>query len=202
MDIRGQHRTSIDYTNLETHTHDFANTYIEENDTVLELGARYGSISSIRINSKLQCKTNHVVVEPDERVWEALERNKKSHNCEFHIVKGFVSAKKLALTDVDSWYGGYGATYVEQDDSPIPSYTMEEINETFHLTYTVLVVDCEGFLERFLDEHPNVYDTLRLILFEAEYPEKCKYTKIRTTLKEKGFTEKLRGNQNVWIRQA
>jgi FkbM family methyltransferase len=199
MDIRDQNDISIDTAHVEDAEQDLAKQYIEENDIVFELGARYGSVSCV-INSKLNCKTNQVVVEPDERVWEALERNKKANNCEFHIVKGFVSAKKLNLTNLDCHLGGYGATYIVDNDSTIPSYTIEEIIEKHNLTFNVLVADCEGFLECFFDENPTFYDTLRLIMFEADYPEKCNYNKIRDTLREKGFIEKKNGHQNVWIK--
>ena len=140
------------------------------------------------------------MVEPDERVWEALERNKKVNNCEFHIIKGFVSSKKLSLTNLDDYYGGYASTYIVQNDSLIPSYTMENIQEKYNLKFNVLVADCEGFLEVFFDENPNFYDTLRLIIFEADYPDKCNYNKIRTILNQKGFKEELGGFQNVWIK--
>lgn len=199
MDIRDQNGNSINIARIEIVEQDLAKQYIEENDVVFELGARYGSVSCI-INSKLKCKTNQVVVEPDERVWEALERNKKANNCEFHIIKGFVSAKKLSLTNLDCYLGGYGSTYIVDNDSTIPSYTIEEIIEKHNLSFNVLVADCEGFLELFFDENPTFYDTLRLIIFESDYPEKCNYEKIRDTLKEKGFTEKLRDSQNVWIK--
>jgi hypothetical protein len=63
-----------------------------------------------------------------------------------------------------------------------------------------LVADCEGFLEIFFDENPNFYDTLRLIIFEADYTEKCNYNKIRNTLREKGFIEQIYGHQNLWMR--
>jgi len=199
MDIRNEHGEPIG--SVETPEQYVAHQYIQETDVVFELGARYGSVSCI-INSKLQCKTNQVVVEPDERVWKALEKNRDANSCEFHIVKGFVSSKKLGLTELDCWYGGYGATYVEQSDSTIPSYTMQEITERYNLNCNVLLADCEGFLECFFDENPDVYDGLRLIIFEADYPNTCNYTKIRTTLREKGFTEKLHGHQNVWIKDS
>lgn len=198
MDIKDQNGNSININCIEKPEQDLANQYIEENDTVFELGARYGSVSCI-INSKLKCKTNQVVVEPDERVWGALEQNKHANHCEFHIIKGFVSSKKMSLTAID-YYDGYGTTAVEDNSSTIPSYTMEEINEKYNLEFNVLVADCEGFLEIFFDENPIFYDKLRLILFEADYTEKCNYDKIKNTLKEKGFIEKLSGHQNVWIK--
>ena len=77
---------------------------------------------------------------------------------------------------------------------------MADIGEKYNLNFNVLVADCEGFLERFFDENPNFYDGLRLIMFEADYVEKCNYTKIRDALQQRGFTEKLHGHQNVWLK--
>ena len=85
MDIRDQSGNEVDIANLEIIEQKLAFLFVQENDCVLELGARYGSVSCI-INSKLKCKTNQVVVEPDDRVWDALERNKIANKCEFHIV--------------------------------------------------------------------------------------------------------------------
>ena len=110
MDIRDQNGTPIDISVIEKPEQDLANQYIMANDVVFELGARYGSVSCA-INSKLACKTNQVVVEPDERVWEALERNRETNQCEFHIIRGFVSNERLALTNLEDCLGGYGATF-------------------------------------------------------------------------------------------
>ena len=198
MHIIDQYGNSINTNCIEKTEQDLASYYIEEDDIVFELGARYGSVSCI-INSNLKYKTNQVVVEPDERVWEALEQNKKVNKCEFHIIKGFISSKKLGLTALDNC-GGYGTTSIENTTSVIPSYTMKEINEKYKLNFNVLVADCEGFLEQFFDENPTFYDNLRLVIFEADYTEKCNYDKIRYILHEKGFTEILRGHQNVWMK--
>jgi hypothetical protein len=75
MNIIDLHGNRVDIEHMEKHEQDLANEYILENDVVLELGARYGSVSCI-INSKLNNKNNQVVVEPDHRVWDALEKIK------------------------------------------------------------------------------------------------------------------------------
>ena len=198
MDIRDENGKVID-PSIEGAEQELANTYITEDDRVLELGARYGSVSCV-INSKLRCKKNHVAVEPDERVWNALELNRSANNCDFHIVKGFVSNRRLSLTEITS-YDGYGTPSVENKDTTIPSYTLKEIQQTYDLSFNVLVADCEGFLESFFDDNPDFPDNLRLIIFEADYPDKCNYTKIRSILEyDKDFTELLFGHQNVWIK--
>ena len=199
MNIVDLFGNKVDIQNIEKPEQDLVNEYILENDVVLELGARYGSVSCI-INSKLNNKKNQVVVEPDDRVWDALEKNKNSNNCEFNIVKGFISNKKLGLTNLNVYLGGYGATFIENNDTTIPSYSLEEITNTFNLNFNVLVADCEGFLEVFFDENPSLYDNLRLIIFEADYCEKCNYDKIKNKLIEKNFYKILEGHQNVWIK--
>ena len=64
----------------------------------------------------------------------------------------------------------------------------------------MLVADCEGFLETFFDENPGFYSNLRMCIFEADYPEKCNYEKIRSKLTENGLREILIGHQNVYMR--
>lgn len=187
-----------DCTNVEVSEQQLAREYIKPDDIVFELGARYGSVSCC-INKKLTTKTNQVVVEPDNRVWESLERNKKINNCNFHIVKGFVSNSKLELTDHLS-YNGYGTTTIKSNESTIPSYTLESIQKQTGLRFNVLVADCEGFLETFFDENPEFVKGLRLILFEADRPDICDYQKIVKMLETNGFKEILSGHQNVFTR--
>ena len=200
MLILDENNKAIDTNTMEKHEQDLANQYILPDDIVLELGARYGSVSCI-INSKLKNKRNQVVVEPDERVWDALERNKINNKCEFNIVKGFISNKKLDLTNKDDFHGGYGSTYIESADSNIKSYSLDDVKLKYNIkNFNVLVADCEGFLECFFDENPSFYDNLRLIIFEADYTQKCNYDKIKQTLRDKLFINILEGHQNVWMK--
>jgi len=197
--IKDQNNQLVDTNNLEKPEQDLAWKYIKNNDTVLELGARYGSVSCV-INTKLNNKTNQVVIEPDSRVWNALEQNKLANNCNFNIVKGFISNKKLNLTNLNDCCGGYGATFIEDNTTSIPSYSLDDIKQKYNLEFNVLIADCEGFLEVFFDENPDFYDKLRLIIFEADYPEKCNYNKIKNTLINKNFNKILEGHQNVFLK--
>jgi FkbM family methyltransferase len=198
MKILDENNNIIDTKKIEFPEQQLAQLLIEENDVVLEIGARYGSVSCI-INKKLKNPKNEVVIEPDERVWSALEKNKLNNNCDFTIVKGFLSCKKLSLTNIEN-YSGYGTTSTIDNNSTIPSYTLQEIEHTYNLKFNVLVADCEGFLETFFDENPDFYDQLRLIIFEADYTEKCNYDKIKNNLRLRGFRKMLEGHQNVWKR--
>lgn len=195
--IVDHHGNNVPTDILEYEEQVLAHRYIEQDDTVLELGARYGSVSC-RIGDRLRDKTKHIAVEPDSRVWDALENNKQVNGGEFTIVKGFISNKKLNLTNIDYWHGGYGATSQEDEDSSIASYTLKEIVDQHGFDFNVLVADCEGFLETFLDENPDLYTKLRMIIFEADYPEKCNYAKVRSNLQHHGFVKEVEGHQNVW----
>jgi FkbM family methyltransferase len=182
----------VDTKNAEYPEQCLAFLYIDPESTVLELGARYGSVSCI-INKKLTDKNHQVSVEPDSTVWAALEENIKRNDCQITLHKGFVSRKTLKLLPF-----GYAATSVPAQSSSIQSTTVEDLETIHNLRFDTLVADCEGFLGEFFDEHSQLYDQLHTVIFEADYPQKCNYDKIRTTLKEHGFREIMSGFQNVF----
>lgn len=167
----------------EIREQELVNKFIKEDDVVLELGARYGMISCL-INQKLNNKNNQVSVEPDNRVWDALENNKKLNNCNFNIVKGFISNKKLNLTNLQYTYG---STYEEDNNSNIDCFTLDEIQKKYNIKFNVLVADCEGYLEEFFNQNPGLYNDLRLVILEEDYKEKCNYNKLYDELKNNNF---------------
>ena len=169
-----------------------AYAYVNSESTVLELGARYGSVSCI-INKKLTNKKNQVSVEPDNTVWTALEQNILRNQCDIKVHKGFISKKSRGLLPY-----GYAATSYVTDNTTIPSVSVGDIENLYNLKFDTLVADCEGFLEEFFEEHPELYDQLHTVIFEADYPNKCNYDKIRNTLKKHGFQEVIHGFQNVY----
>ena len=56
---------------------------------------------------------------------------------------------EMDLTNLDCYYGGYGSTFIYNESSKIPSYTLDQIKTKYNLKFNVLVADCEGFLEVF-----------------------------------------------------
>lgn len=161
--------------------------YVSPSDVVLELGARYGSVSCI-INKILANKRNQVSVEPDSTVWDALERNKRENKCDFMIYKGIVSSTKYDLK-----LNGYGSTVdttntiTDMKTISTQNISLDDLQATTGLTFTVLVADCEGFLETFLNENKQLYSQLNLIIFECDRPDVCNYDFIKAELKANGF---------------
>lgn len=169
--------------------------FIKESDVVLELGARYGSVSCT-INRILSDKKSQVSVEPDYRVWDSLKNNRERNGSKFHIIEGFISKKKLNLVP-----RGYDTTFSQDENSDCFCCTLEEVEEKFNLNFNALVADCEGFLEIFMDENPKLYEEMRVIIFEEDMPDRCNYAKIRKNLSLHGFIEKVNDHQNVWVKE-
>ncbi len=198
-----EENTILDENNNRINTHkvekleqELAGKFIEENDRVLELGARYGSVSVV-INKKLKNKDKHLAVEPDCRVWKALENNRQINDCHFNILKGVISKQKLGLEGLDE-HQGYGTTTCPDPNSDILNYSLEEFKD---YDFNVLVADIEGGMEMFLEENEEFMKNLRLIMFEADRPDKCDYIKIKEFLRNNNYKQILNGFQNVFIKK-
>ena len=191
-DFKDENGAVIDIANTENEEQRQAEQYIEPDSVVLELGARYGTVSSM-INKKLNIKTNQVSVEPDSNVISALQSNKSAQNDKYHVLQGFVSRKNLELTGE-----GYGLTAKETDSTSYNSYTLEDVENMYNLKFNTLVADCEGCLETFFDENPRLYKDLRLVIFEKDYPDKCNYDKVIENLKKNNYKELVSGFHSVW----
>jgi FkbM family methyltransferase len=161
--------------------------YVTEDCVVLELGARYGMVSCA-INRKLKNPRNQVSVEPDQTVWDCLEANRNRNDCSFNIFKGFVSKVPLRLDPgLDKCNRGYAATSVNDSSSTVHRMTLDDVQNQYGLRFDTLVADCEGYLESFFDENPELYSQLRLVILEQDYPEKCNYAKINEQFRLHGF---------------
>jgi FkbM family methyltransferase len=180
-----EHGKKIHHLVKEKKEQELCETYITPECVVLELGARYGT-ASCAINKVLNVKTNHVAVEPDSRVWGALESNRTLNECSFFIHKGFVSEKQHRLENLEV-DGGYSTSAVVCESSTILSNTLNEIEEKYNLKFNTLVADCEGFLETFFDQNPEFYKQIKLIIFEKDCPKVCDYKKIKQNLIAHGF---------------
>lgn len=186
---------SINSKDLEYSEQCICSNFITPDDVVLELGARYGTVSCI-INKILNNKRNQVSVEPDKTVWNALDNNIKLNGCNITLHKGFISKTLLSIKE-----DGYASYSIKDESSDNLCKTLEEIEESYSLKFNTLVADCEGFLETFLDENPKILKTFKKIIFEADRFDVCNYGKIRKQLLDNGFRAIIYGFQNVYVKE-
>jgi hypothetical protein len=124
-----EHNNIIDHVNIERNEQCDAIRYIKPDDVVLELGARYGTISCIT-NMLLNNKKNQVVVDPDNSVMKPLIKNKINSNSEFYIFEGIVSKKKFEII-----HEGYGTRIIPRrkmnDLIDQVNYSLLDINNLY-----------------------------------------------------------------------
>ena len=168
------------------------NKWIKEDDIVLELGSRLG-IVSLTINSRLKNKYNHVVIEPNKKIIDSLTYNKDSFGAKFQICTMVISKKSLKYIIEKDQLGNYTIENTENPENTDKNNVIETIApqkffEQYKLKFNVLVADCEGCLEQFLNENETLLEQLNLIIFEKDNVERCNYKKIFDLLRKYNFT--------------
>lgn len=202
-------------TSYEAEEQFLVRTYLPKDAHVLELGARYGTVSCV-ISEVLDDPTCHVAVEPDNSVINALEINKRTHDAKFRIFEGVVSKKKYELGFIDSKFDFYEyGTYTKESENPtVQSKTLEELEDTYDVQFDCVVADCEGFFCTFVDENRERIKNMRVLIYEqdgipwVDYMEK--YKKLDESLTSMGFVRvhtiphpKYENNphfHNVWVK--
>jgi FkbM family methyltransferase len=185
-----------------------ANDFVMPYLKILELGGRYGVVSSV-INNKLEDPYMHVVVEPDKKVINALNKNKINHKCKFTIINGVVSSTNLILKTHK--IGEASKTFKEEEidisnidnsyDLNVKSYTLKNIMDMTNIDFNCLFVDCEGCLCDFLLENEDYVKNYLMIFYEADYASYCDYDKVTTKLLSWGFYQLNNGFVKIWAKK-
>lgn len=174
--------------------------YVRSDAKVLELGARYGTVTCL-IDKILQIGNGIVVAsEPDATVHEALYRNLSVNGCQrtkvFHGVVGdFPVVMDLA---------GYGTQArkmtLASESRKVENATFLEVQESFSVEFDTLMADCEGCVEDFIRhclEH-NVLKQFETVIYEMDRPDACDYPWIETVLKDAGMVKVRDSFLTVW----
>ena len=175
--------------------------WIKPKDVVLEIGGRYGVVSC-SINSILENKKNHVVVEPDDSILNALKKNKKNFQAEFKICKNPISNFPLYFTK--KGFASNVNKHKNADSQLIKTITFKQFINKYKLNFNVLVLDCEGCMFNLFEENPDLYKILKLIIFEKDNIENCDYEKITSNLILNKFIKVdnlLNDFQQVWTKK-
>lgn len=168
-------------------------TYIPRDATVLEMGARYGTVSCV-ISDVLDDPTRHVAVEPDTTVIEALTENRDKNGGAFNIFEGVVSRRgyKMGFIDPTFDYYEYG-TYTKPSDEPdVKNISLGDLEDMYNIRFDCIVADCEGFFYDFVKENEDCLDRMRVIIYEQDGTPWAdmidKYKELDTILESHGFT--------------
>jgi hypothetical protein len=142
----------------ESIEHQLVRKYIQADDVVLELGGRFGT-TSCEISKMLNNSGKQVVVEPDENVWYLLALNRLTHHCSFWIYRGIISQYAMSIA-----HGSYDTRTIPVTNKNKPdssfsstalnSMTIHQIQKELNLTFSVLLIDCEGCIQS-LFEHAH-----------------------------------------------
>jgi FkbM family methyltransferase len=172
----------INNLEIEIHEQRDALQYIEPSDIVLQLGARFGSVS-IAVAYKQKNSGNLVVVEPDTSIIPALTKNKNLNNSNFIIVNKYISNESKKMI-----YDGY-ATKLTKENSAGDSLqiTYDQFKKEYPFKFNVLIADCEGCLCDFIDALGDDINNYNKILFEADQKDVCSYENLVLKLKNLGF---------------
>lgn len=157
---------------IETNSRDFVRKWLPVDATVLEVGARYGSVSCVI--ATMQHQSGKVVaVESDSAVWAALDKNLQTYGCNVKVLKGVVGTTPVTIDSITASNGGYGtrtqaagATNVTQGKA-VQAYPLAQVENTFGMHFDTLVVDCEGCFPTLLRENPALLKQVKLIIVEA-----------------------------------
>jgi FkbM family methyltransferase len=195
--LRDEYGQEVDLQ-IEKMSRELCQEFIRPTDTVLELGARYGSVS-IFIRNILS--TNSLVaVECDPNVQACLANNMIANNASFHIINGTISSTPLYVVHHNCvWeqktYKNIDRFLNQRAISTIATYPLEYAEKLINGTFTVLVADCEGYLVDFFNQYRDFIKSLDVIIYEEDCTKNrpingdyVDYTEFETFLGENGFT--------------
>jgi hypothetical protein len=187
----------VSHKELEVEEQKIASKYIRKNDKVLELGARYGTVSAI-ILDKISDPKDCVIVDPDTNITQALTHN--LNNCGYgdaQIFVGTVGSNKKRIHS-DEGYGTYTES-CEDVECNLENVTYDNLQRKYDITFNTIVADCEGCLPELID-HIEDMDPIKKIIFETDRPDDVDYNKVYTKLNGRGFKNVREGFVQVWVK--
>ena len=177
-----EYNNKINHLGIELDEQQMAIEYVEPTDVVLELGARYGTVSVI-ISKIVENNGKLVAVEPDPTVIQTLFDNQKRNNAKFEILNKLISNKPKKLI-----FDGYGTHMIDTDINDGSYITYNDFKKLYPYKFNVLIADCEGCLSEFIDMLGDDLNNYNKIIFEADRSDLCNYDNIITKLHNNNFT--------------
>ncbi|CAK0824250.1 unnamed protein product [Prorocentrum cordatum] len=178
--------------------HALVRDWVPPDAVVMEFGARFGT-TSCEIARKLNNSGNVVVVEPDLNVWDVLEANLKSHECNAHLLRGAVSSVDLHMAAKLNVKRGYSNRALQKGGVVVPGFAFNEVESALGKKVDTLLIDCEGCAQDMMDQLGPVIESgqIKLLLIEGDMPVGAKdchshcmdYKKFFAYLAKHGFEQ-------------
>lgn len=183
--------------NIEHSTRYLIKKYVKSDMYVLELGARYGTVSVYLDKLLYKPSEQLVCVEADDTVIPSLMKSRDLNEASFNIYNGTISKKELYMV-----YNGCGWENKTYENPPenlqkrkVNTITLDDIQQKYNISFDCLIADCEGFLLDFILENTTFLDQLKIVIYEEDccssHPINnsfIDYDRITSILTEKGFT--------------
>jgi len=129
--------------NYEFEEHYLVKKYLNDTDSVLELGGCLGFVSCL-INKKLTNKSNHVVLEPNPYLQDYLQFNRNNNGCDFRIIEGVLSKRKKEELFFNNTILGSSIKNKTDRSVFVSCFTINQLQEKFNLKFNTMVIDIEG----------------------------------------------------------
>ncbi len=194
--LRDEYGNAVDLM-IEKISRELCQDFIIPSDKVLELGARYGSVSIFI--SKILNEKSLVAVECDPNVQSCLINNMKENNTSFHIINGTIASNPLYVVHHNCvWeqktYTNIDKFLNQRTISKINTYSIDYAEKLIGGKFNVLVADCEGYLIEFFNQYRDFIKNLDVIIYEEDCTKNhpingdyVDYTDFQTFLIENGF---------------
>mmetsp|Transcript_18713 Transcript_18713/g.32824 ORF Transcript_18713/g.32824 Transcript_18713/m.32824 type:complete len:205 (+) Transcript_18713:110-724(+) len=152
---------------VEASSVEMVNMFLERSSVVLEIGARYGTVSCAI--AKQQSNSGKVLsVEADPRVWDALTGNLARHGCTVNVLKGVIGTEDVTITPAGN--GGYGTVSAPVanllSNVTSPHMTFDEAQSKYNMKFDTVMFDCEGCIPTTLAQNPGMLDNVKVLTLE------------------------------------
>jgi FkbM family methyltransferase len=201
--------------NVENGSRILIEQYVKHDMKVLEMGAKYGSVSVCLDYILTDPKNQLVCVDPDISIKNCLEKNRQINNCTFNIFNGAISKKDLYVVYNNCIWET--KTYIDPPKHlkyiKCVTLSIDELQKLYNITFDCLIADCEGFLLEFIKENPDFFDNLKCIIYEEDCTSNnpinnvfIDYNEVEQFLINKGFIlintfkDHIGLNNKVWLK--
>jgi FkbM family methyltransferase len=179
--------------------------FLDPGDCVLELGACLGYVSCL-VNTILDDKQKHVVMEANPKLINYIERNKKENNCGFHIENAIISDLATNAFYIHDLIVGSSQKRKTPHKIEVNGVRISQLESDYDLSFNVLIMDIEGGELELLRNHQDEISGFERIFMELhpfagiltlKEAEECEII-----LRSLGFSRLLQdGNYQIWQNQ-